>query len=77
MHASYSLAVRGIVAAFALVALGACQKSQPNQAPAMPPPEVTVAVVQPRDLPANFEYVAQISGVREVEVRPRVSGILE
>ena len=43
----------------------------------MPPPEVTVAVVQPRDLPVNFEYVAQISGVREVEVRPRVSGILE
>ena len=43
----------------------------------MPPPEVTVAVVQPRDLPLNFEYVAQISGVREVEVRPRVSGILE
>jgi membrane fusion protein (multidrug efflux system) len=77
VHASFSLAVRGIVAAFVLAALGACQKSQPNQAPAMPPPEVTVAVVQPRDLPANFEYVAQISGVREVEVRPRVSGILE
>jgi len=43
----------------------------------MPPPEVTVAVVTPRDLPVTFEYVAQISGVREVEVRPRVSGILE
>ena len=78
MHASYSHAVRGIVAAFALAALGACQKSAPNQAPGgMPPPEVIVVVVQPRDLPANFEYVAQISGVREVEVRPRVSGILE
>jgi membrane fusion protein (multidrug efflux system) len=76
VHASFSHAVRGIVAAFALAALGACQKS-PSQAPAMPPPEVTVAAVQPRDLPANFEYVAQISGVREVEVRPRVSGILE
>jgi membrane fusion protein (multidrug efflux system) len=33
--------------------------------------------VQPRDLPATFEYVGQIAGVREVEVRPRVSGILE
>lgn len=31
----------------------------------------------PRDLPASFEYVGQIAGVREVEVRPRVSGILE
>ena len=76
MHASFSPAVRGIVAALALAALCACQKS-PSQPPAMPPPEVTVAVVQPHDLPANFEYVAQISGVREVEVRPRVSGILE
>lgn len=78
MHASFSPAVRGFVAAFALAALGACQKSASNQAPGgMPPPEVIVAVAQPRDLPANFEYVAQISGVREVEVRPRVSGILE
>ncbi len=77
MHASFSLAVRGLIAAFVLAALGACQKSQSNQTPATPPPEVTVAVVQLRDLPANFEYVAQISGVREVEVRPRVSGILE
>ncbi|HEX9450524.1 MAG TPA: biotin/lipoyl-binding protein, partial [Burkholderiales bacterium] len=76
MRASFSLAVRGIVAAFVLAALGACQKSQ-SQPAAMPPPEVTVAVVRPRDLPANFEYVAQISGVREVEVRPRISGILE
>ena len=76
MHATYSLAVRGIVAAIVLAALAGCQKSQ-SQAPAMPPPEVTVAVVQPHDLPVNFEYVAQISGVREVEVRPRVSGILE
>ena len=78
MHVSYSLAVRGIVAAFSLATLGACQKSAPNKAPGgMPPPEVTVAVVKPRDLPANIEHVAQISGIREVEVRPRVSGILE
>ena len=78
MHALFSLAVRGLVAVSVLVALGACQKSSSNQAPgAMPPPEVTVVTVSPRDLPVTFEYVAQISGVREVEVRPRVSGILE
>ena len=78
MHALLSPAVRGFVAVFALAALSACQKSSSNQAPgAMPPPEVTVATVRPRDLPVIFEYVAQISGVREVEVRPRVSGILE
>jgi membrane fusion protein (multidrug efflux system) len=67
-----------MIATCALAALGACHKSAPDQPPgAMPPPEVTVAVVQPRDLPVTLEYVAQISGVREVEVRPRVSGILE
>ncbi len=76
MHASFSPAVRGLVAAFAVIALAACHQSQPPQA-APPPPEVTVAVVKPQDLPVTFEYVAQIAGVREVEVRPRVSGILE
>lgn len=78
MRVSYSLAVRGFAVAFTMAALGACQKSAPTQAPGgMPPPEVTVAVVKPRDLPANIEHVAQISGIREVEVRPRVSGLLE
>jgi membrane fusion protein (multidrug efflux system) len=52
-----------------------------NQAvgsPAAPPvPEVAVVTVQPRDLPAVYEYVGQVAGVREVEVRARVSGILE
>src|SRR5262245_47370381 len=33
--------------------------------------------MEPRDLPAVFEYVGQIAGIREVEVRPRVSGILQ
>ena len=75
MHA-LSPAVRGLVAAIVVVALAACHQAQPPQAPP-PPPEVTVAEVQPRDLPVTFEYVAQIAGVREVEVRARVSGILE
>jgi membrane fusion protein (multidrug efflux system) len=61
-----------------VAALSACKPSQSNQAGgAMPPPEVSVVVAQPRDLAANFEYVGQIAGVREVEVRPRVSGILQ
>lgn len=76
MHAPFSPAHRGLVAALALVLLAACQKSQPPQG-GMPPPEVVVHVVQPQDIPATFEYVAQIAGVREVEVRPRVSGILQ
>jgi membrane fusion protein (multidrug efflux system) len=78
VHAS-TLLIRGIAAAAALATLSGCKPSSSN-APAggaMPPPEVTVAIAQPRDLPATFEYVAQIAGVREVEVRARVSGILE
>jgi membrane fusion protein, multidrug efflux system len=43
----------------------------------MPPPEVTAVTVQPHDVPVIFEHVGQTAGVREVEVRPRVSGILE
>ena len=76
MHVSSSLAIRGTVAVLVLAALTACQKSQP-EAGAMPPPEVVIVVAQPQDMPASYEYVAQIAGVREVEVRARVSGILE
>lgn len=48
-----------------------------GQPPAPPPPEVAVVTVQPADLPLTFEYVGQTAGVREVEVRPRVGGILQ
>jgi membrane fusion protein (multidrug efflux system) len=75
VHAPSSPAFRGLVAALALIALAGCNKSPPPQG-AMPPPEVVVVTVQPHDMPAVYEYVAQIAGVREVEVRPRVSGIL-
>lgn len=78
VHSNSNLFLRSTFAAAALATLAGCQPSQ-SDAPAatMPPPEVAIAVVQPRDLPATFEYVAQIAGVREVEVRPRISGILE
>lgn len=64
-----------IVPIFAV--LSACQEpvAQPQQA--SPPPEVNVVTVAPANIPATFEYVGQIAGIREIEVRPRVSGILE
>jgi membrane fusion protein (multidrug efflux system) len=37
---------------------------------------VTVIPVEPKSLAANFEYVGQTAGSREVEVRARVTGIL-
>ena len=70
--------IRVALLAVVLTAMPACKPSQSNQpGGAPPPPEVSVVVAQPRDLPASFEYVGQIAGVREVEVRPRVSGILQ
>jgi membrane fusion protein (multidrug efflux system) len=59
-----------------MMALSACNQAA-GSAPTPPPPEVAVVTVQPRDLPVVFEYVGQVAGVREVEVRARVSGILE
>ena len=44
--------------------------------PPPPPVEVGVVDVVPRTLPLVLEYPAQLKGVREVEVRARVSGIL-
>ena len=43
---------------------------------AMPPIEVGAIEVQPRALALTLEHAAQLRGVREVEVRARVSGIL-
>lgn len=53
---------------------GAGAQSGPN---GMPPPEVSVVTVQARDLPIDYEYVGQTAGIRETEVRARISGILE
>lgn len=43
----------------------------------MPPAQVSVMTVEPRDVPVRYEYVAQTAGYREVEVRARVTGILQ
>jgi membrane fusion protein (multidrug efflux system) len=42
----------------------------------MPPPEVSVATVQPRSLAVVLEYPGQAAGSRDAEVRARVPGIL-
>jgi membrane fusion protein (multidrug efflux system) len=66
-----------IVASAALLA--ACGPSgNGNGAPhaGMPPAEVGVVTVQPKSVPAPFEYTGQVAGSREVEVRARVTGIL-
>jgi membrane fusion protein (multidrug efflux system) len=59
------------------LALAACQKAPEGGFHGFPPAQVTTMVVQPRTLPVTYEYVGQTAGVKEVEVRARVTGILE
>ena len=60
---------------FAGLGLAACDE-QSAAPPAFPPVDVGVVDVQPRALSLQLEYPGQLKGVREVEVRARVSGIL-
>ncbi|MBI4205766.1 MAG: efflux RND transporter periplasmic adaptor subunit [Betaproteobacteria bacterium] len=66
-----------IVPALALLAAGCKPAAAPGGPGGFPPPVVTVAAVEPKDLAVNYEYPAQTAGYREVEVRARVTGILE
>ncbi len=43
---------------------------------ARPPPEVGVIVVESEEVPYPVEYAGRVAGFRDVEVRPRVGGIL-
>jgi membrane fusion protein, multidrug efflux system len=61
------------------VLLAACGKP-PQQAGGFhgfPPAAVTVQAVQPQTFPVSFEYVGQTQGSKDVEVRARVTGIIE
>ena len=58
---------------FALLA-GCEPKAQP---PGPPPPAVTVITAEPRQVAVTYEYVGQTAGYREVEVRARVTGIVQ
>ena len=75
-----SLRAAALPVAAALVAallLAGCGKSQQGGFQGFPPAQVTTMVLQPRTLPATYEYVGQTAGSKEVEVRARVTGILE
>jgi len=58
-----------------LLALSACAK---EKAPvAMPPPEIPVVTVVAKDTPLEFDLVAQLRGLEDVEIRARVEGYLQ
>jgi membrane fusion protein (multidrug efflux system) len=60
------------------MALISCGQSQEHAGfSGFPPADVTTMVVSPKDFPIAFEYVAQTLGSKDVEVRARVTGIIE
>lgn len=67
------------VAAGLAWSLSACSPSRSQAPGGMPgaPAEVNAIVVKTERLAVPFEYAAQVHGAREVEIRARVSGILE
>ncbi len=65
-----------LFAVFAAVLLAGCERAGSQPPNGMPPPEVSVVTIEPKNIPATFEYTGQTAGSREVEVRARVTGIL-
>lgn len=63
-----------VLAALAVLIAG-CSKEIPP--PQRPVPEVTVAVVQPQDIPYTPNFVAQTESSQQVNIVARVSGFLD
>lgn len=60
------------------VLLPGCQgQAEENGTLAFPPPQVSILTIAPQDLPIEREHIGQTRGSREVEIRPRVGGIIE
>ena len=77
-------ALRPFIRSFPLVLTAAivagCGQSQQKGAGGFhgfPPAEVTVVAAAPTNFPVTFEYVGQTQGSKDVEVRARVTGIIE
>ena len=81
-----SISKKTISLSFALLAitllsgimLAGCGKKDDatGAAAAMPPMPVSVITLAPQNVPISAEAVAQTEGAKEVEIRPRVGGIL-
>lgn len=71
--------IKQFLPALLLPALAACGPGgdQKGGHGGMPPALVSVVTIEPKTLPATFEYTGQTLGSREVEVRARVTGILQ
>lgn len=52
-----------------------CHKEKPIVT--LPPVEVTIELIEPKTIPAVFEYIGVVQSSHEVEIRARVTGYLE
>ena len=80
MPQNANLVRAGLAAALpvsAALLIGGCGPSDQQGHGGFPPPVVTVVTVEPKDVAVTYEHVAQTAGYREVEVRARVTGILQ
>jgi membrane fusion protein (multidrug efflux system) len=77
LHSQCRSAARLFAVAGLAVPLAACGPAPQGGFHGFPPAAVTTLVLQPRTLPVSYEYVGQTAGSKEVEVRARVTGILE
>lgn len=66
-----------IVTVISVALLAACGKEGAPGASAPPPVPVHIVKVEPRSVPIRFTVPGQVEGSKEVEVRARVSGILQ
>jgi membrane fusion protein (multidrug efflux system) len=60
---------------FAALLVGACEPDADPVAP--PPPNVTVLEIKAEPVPLRYQYAGRVAAFREVEVRARVSGVLQ
>lgn len=65
----------GWIFLFLCCLISGCHKQNPP--PQLPPVQVTVEEIDPKTVPAIFEYIGVIQSSHEVEIRARVTGYLE
>ena len=78
IHTARRVAV-AVLALAASLWLAACSGSEAQGGPGAggpPPAPVSVQTVRAADVPVVFEYVGQVVGARDAEVRARVAGII-
>src|ERR1700759_4747727 len=61
----------------AALVLSGCKQEKAPPLSAAPPPQVVVAAVEQRDVPIMREWIGQLDGSENVDVRARVHGYIQ